>query len=63
MTTRLPRSCRLAAALALFFGHAGCPGFGDRLPPDAALPDAGDAAGLVDADSPTPPGSKSPGAP
>jgi hypothetical protein len=54
MTTRLPRSCRLAAALALFFGHAGCPGFGDRLPPDAALPDAGDAAGLVDADSPTP---------
>lgn len=38
--------------LALLLTQAGCPGFGDRLPPDAALSDAGDAAGLVDADTP-----------
>jgi uncharacterized membrane protein len=36
--------------LALPLTQAGCPGFGDRLPPDAALPDAGDAAALADAD-------------
>ena len=54
MATRLPRSCRLALALVLLSGHAACPGFGDRLPPDAALPDASDATSPADADAPAP---------
>lgn len=36
----LPRRCLRLAALAALAGLGGCPGFGDRLPPDAGAADA-----------------------
>lgn len=50
MASRLPSSLRLASALVLLLSQGACPGFGDRLPPDAAVPDAGDAALVADAE-------------